>query len=527
MMRIKPLAIILLPSLLLLMWTSASAATKGQLVYGETGRLEAFDPYTTHEASARRLSDLLFDSLITVGPGGQYEAGLATSWSVSPDKTSVTFQLRDNVLWHGSKNQTVDSQDVVTTIRLITHPSSQVPNKERFDAIKNALPRGPLKVEIRLKRAMVDPLRSFLFKILPDHKLAAAPFLRRNSDFGRHPVGTGPYSLQKANSQGEVILAANNSYFRGAPAIPTMILKSYSDQNIMAQSLMYNSLDLITYVSPRDVAEIAGDKKLGLVPYDALSFSFFAFNTSRGVLRDKRVRQALALAVNRQEMLDAFFQGKGRLITGPFPPTSWAYNIEVPGLKYDPVRAKQLLTNAGLRDRSGDGIMEDSEGKAFKLQFAVPLAGESEMIKRIVLAFQGYMQAVGVQVELQFMDWLVWKDKVLGKHSYDITLASWGFDDASNITSLFHSSSAVPYGNNFVMYRNPKVDALLTESAITNDFDKKRAIYQKLHSVLSDESPYIYLWTLQHHAAHNTKLAGVRVEPFSFFRHILSWKLGE
>src|SRR5690606_6253909 len=119
------------------------------------------------------------------------------------------------------------------------------------------------------------------------------------------------------------------------------------------------------------------------------------------------------------------FQGKGRLISGPFPPTSWAYNLDVKPVKYDVQRAKSLLASAGLNDKNKDGVLESQNGKPVKLVFAVPLAGESEMIKRIVLAFQGFLKEAGVEVDLQFMDWLVWKQKVLNEHDYDITIASW------------------------------------------------------------------------------------------------------
>jgi peptide/nickel transport system substrate-binding protein len=246
-------------------------------------------------------------------------------------------------------------------------------------------------------------------------------------------------------------------------------------------------------------------------------------NNARGVLRDKRVRQAISQAINRQEMIDAFFQGKGRLISGPFPPSSWAYNLDVKPLSYDPERAKSLLAAAGLRYK--DGRLVSPTGQPVTLSFAVPLAGESEMIKRVVLAFQGYLEAVGIKVELQFMDWLVWKKKVLAEHDYDVTIAAWSFDDASNITSLFHSSSSKPWGNNFVQYKNTEVDSLLTEADVTNDFDMKRAIYHKIHAVLAEDAPYTYLWTLQHHAAHNQRLSGVRVEPFAFFKYILGWRM--
>jgi peptide/nickel transport system substrate-binding protein len=136
------------------------------------------------------------------------------------------------------------------------------------------------------------------------------------------------------------------------------------------------------------------------------------------------------------------------------------------------------------------------------------------------------MAKVGIKVELKFWDWLVWKKKILQEHDYDVTIAAWSFDDAANIMSLFHSSSAGAWGNNFVQYTNTEVDALLTEADTTNDFDKRRAIYHKLHALLADEAPYVYLWTLTHHGARQNRLTGVRVEPFAFFKHVYLWEMG-
>lgn len=505
----------------------AGAASSANMTYGETTRLDTFDPYTAHEASGQRLADLLFDSLVDLGPSGAYVPALAKNWRIENGGMDVSFTLRDDVHWHAATGTgpLLSVDDVVATVRLLTAPQSEIPNRERFGVIKIAEKTGPNSVTLHLSRAMVDPLRVLMFKIMPAHVVGSALALKRDSEFAKHPIGTGPYAFTKATSLGEVMLTANPGYFRGKPAIAQIVMKAYADQNIMAQSLMFNSLDLITYVSPRDLGEIMGDNKLSLVPYDALSFSFFAMNTSRGLLKDKRVRQAISHAINREEMLQAFFQGKGRLISGPFPPTSWAYDLDVKGLGFDVAKAKALLSAAGLKETNGQ--LRTASGQPVNLTFAVPLAGESEMIKRVVLACQGYLEAVGIKVELQFMDWLVWKKKVLEEHDYDVTIAAWSFDDASNITSLFHSSSAKPWGNNFVMFRSPEVDSLLTEAEASNDFDKRRAIYHKVHGILADEAPYTYLWTLTHHAAHSNRLSGVRVEPFAFFKYIAAWQLEE
>ena len=524
-----------------LIFSGSSMAADNRMVYGETGRLETYDPYSAHEATAQRLSDLVFDGLVDLSRSGDYAPALATSWEVSKAGTEVIFNLRNNVTWHhaasGAKSSDkavgkdagapFQAKDVVATVNFLVQGRSGIPNSERFSGISSAEELDPLRVKISLRRAVSDPLRMLMFKVLPASAFVGNKpgALFRESSFAQHPIGTGPYQFIKSNKQGEVLLRANSSYFGGIPKIETIVMKSYADQSVMAQSLMFNALDLITYVSPRDLAEIMADKRLLLLPYDALSYSFVALNTSRPALSDRRVRQALALAVNRKEMMDAFFQGRGRLISGPFPPTSWAYNLDVPGVSYDLARARQLLESAGYVDRNADGILEDSKGVPLKLSIVVPVSGEGETLKKIVLGLQSYFAKAGIKIEMQFLDWVAWKKRVLFEHDYDLTLASWSFDDASNIMSLFHSSSSGPWGNNFVQLKNKSIDSLLTESDATNDFEKKRAINHKIHAVIAEETPYIFLWTLTHHAAFQENLSGVRIEPYSFFKYVTGWNI--
>ena len=506
----------------------AAESQEKALIYGETANIQSFDPYTIHDAAAHRLVDLIFDPLISVGPGGTYEPALAKSWSIEAGGSSVLIQLAEPVFWHpyGEKQirRPLRAADVATTIRLITNPKSEIPNQKRFDIFASTEVLSQTAIRIRYRRALSDPIRPLLFKVLPDHILGKVDVLKRDDAFVKQPVGTGPYQFAKTNAQGEILLQANTSYWRGLVKIPQIVMKPYADRTIMAQSLMYKALDLVTFISPKDTNEIRGDRQLRLIPYDALSFSFLALNNLHPVLKDRRVRQAINYAINRKEVLDAFFQGDGNLISGPFSPTSWAYNLDVKGYRHDPERAKNLLQAAGYQDSNQDGIFENPQGKPINLRFVVPVAGESEMTKRIALAMQSYLKKIGLGVELTFLDWKVWKEQVLGRHDYEITIASWSFDDAANISSLFHSSAAKPWGNNFVLLKNQRIDSMLTEAESTNDYDKRRTIYKALHAMLADEAPYVFLWTLKHHAAHRQELKGVQVEPFAFFKHILSWQ---
>ncbi len=492
------------------------------LVYGETGSLDTFDPYTAREASAQRLSDLLFDSLVENGAGDEYIPALAKSWTISPDKTRIIFKLREGIYWHQDKKDKQEkskpvefsAQDVEKTIKIITNSVSEIPNRGKFTLIAGSRVIGKHEIEIIFHRAVFDPLVAMIFKILPAHKFRQ-PQITKDSDFVKAPLGTGPYMFDEAHSQGEMRLKANLQYFKGAPHIKEIIMKSYADQTVMTQSLLFKSLDLVTYVSPRDLSEVEGDASYHVVPYDGLSYSFIAMNIKNSFLKDKKVRQALSYAVNREEMLKAFFMGRGTLISGPIPLSSWAYNVQVKPISFSPEKSLNLLRDAGYAD-----VKTIPE-----LIFAVPVTGDNEMLRKMVLAYQSYLKKINVPVKLKFMDWGVWKEKVLGKNDYDLTIASWSFDDAQNIKSLFHSSFSVPWGNNFVNYKNNEVDLLLTEADAVNDPDKRRMIYHKLHAILSDEMPYTYLWTLQHHAAHHTKLSSISVQPFSFFRDIASWNI--
>ena len=512
--------------LFFLVGLSMTAQADISLNYGETSRPEHIDPYTTQEASAYRIVDLLFDSLIELDQDYSYKPSLAKSYKISANGKQVLMELEEQVKWHpyNGKTHRFTAKDVVRTVNLLLDRNSGIPNRARFDIIESAQALDEYKVLFSLNRSSVDPLKYLGFKILPSFRFKDKKPFDRKHDFGKNPTGTGPYLLSKFNDSGEISLVANPFYFKGVSNIPAFTMKPFTDQNIMTQALLFESLDLLTYISPKRLDEVLADRNFEVKPYDSLSYSFVGFNTKHTLLSKTLFRQALNYSINRKEMLKAFFNDRGSLISGPFPPSSWAYNLDVKPYEYDIKRAKENFKSMGLKyDRAGKLI--DKKNRQVSLSFLIPIAGEKEMNKRIGVAIQAYLQKVGIKLKLEFVDWQVWKNRVLAEKDYEMTVAMWNFDDAANIESLFHSSEIKPWGNNFVQYSNPEVDALLAEGSYTNDFDKKIAIFHKLHSILAVESPYLYLWTLKHHAVFNRRISGVKVDPFSFFKYVKQWRL--
>ncbi len=500
----------------------------GTLNYGEYGRPATLDPITSNDMISLRITELIFNGLVGINERQEIVPELAERWEISNDGRTYTFYLRSDVTWHPREDEELrpfTADDVVFTYNIMTHPKTITSLKVRYEFIGGVTKLDDYTVECKLKRPVLNALAKFSFKIIPQHGPSTPEYLTREDPFVHKPIGTGPYMLKNLTADREVVLVANENYFNGRPHVDKFVAKPFADQNIMTQALMFNAIDMVVLVNPRNIPELQGDKRFVLQPYNALSYSFFGYNMRNPLLADKRVRKAIGYAVNRQEMLDAFFNAQGTIISGPFAPGSWAYNLDVRPLPYDPQKARDLLQEAGFVQGT-DGIMEQN-GEKLSLTLKVPIEKENEAVKRVVLAFKSYLKKIGVDIKVEFKEWLSWKESVFLKHDYDIIFASWVFDDSADISSLFHSAEIGPWKNNFGAYSNPEVDSLIVESKLTLDHEKRRTINRKLHALIAEESPYTFLWTLTNYAAYNKKLRHVAIHPYKFFSFADHWFIPE
>ncbi|MDH5327129.1 MAG: ABC transporter substrate-binding protein [Gammaproteobacteria bacterium] len=495
----------------------------GTLNYGEYGRPATLDPVTSNDMIAMRITELLFNGLVGINQKQQIVPELAEKWNISNDNRVYTFTLRKDVKWHPREgvSKPFTAKDVVFTHAIMMHPKTITPLKVRYEFIQSVKQLDDYTVEFTLKRPILNALAKFTFKIIPEHGPANGQYLKRDDPFVRQPIGTGPYILKEVTGNGDIVMVANEEYFKGRPHLDQFVAKPFADQNIMNQALMFNSINMTVLVNPRNIPELQGDKRYVLQPYNALSYAFFGYNTRHPLLSDKRVRKAFTMAINRHEMLRSFFNNRGTVISGPFAPGSWAYNLDVKPMEYSSQEAVRLLTEAGF-SKGSDGVMQ-KDGKKLNLTLRVPIAKESEATKRVVLSFQNYLKQIGADIKVEFMEWQAWKEAVFLKHEFDIMFASWVFDDSADISSLFHSGEIGPWKNNFGGYSNPEVDGLITEAKLSLDHEKKRTIYRKLHAVLSEENPYSFLWTLTNYAGYNKNIRHVKIHPYKFFSFADDW----
>jgi peptide/nickel transport system substrate-binding protein len=518
------LGILLAPALAIAADRSDGFPNGGKLVYGEYGRPATLDPITSNDMVGLRLTELLFNGLVSFSPKNEVVPDLASKWTISPDNRVYTFTLRSDAKWQGKLgDRAVSADDVVGTLDVIQNPRTLTPLKAAYELVADARKLDAQTVEITLKRPVVNALGRLSFKVIPTFALKRPDTISRDDPFVQDPVGTGPFQLARVTDEGDVVMDANHSYYEGRPHLDSITLKPFADRNVLTQSLLFNAINMVVEVNPRDIAQIEGDKRFNLYPYNALSYAFIAHNTKNPHLAKKEVRQAIGYATNRQEMLDSFYAGRGTLVSGPFAPGSWAYNLDVKPLPFNVARAKELLASAGYSKTGSDGYLLTDDGKPLQFTLKIPIEKENETVKRVALAFQNYLRQVGIKITLEFREWQAWKQDVFVDHDFDMVIAVWAFDDSADISTLFHSGETGAWRNNFVSYSNPEVDALIVEAKTTLDREKQRTINQRLHQILADEQPYTFLWTLTNYAAAHKKIRHVELHPFRFFTFADTW----
>lgn len=520
-------SVLLASSILTLVWSlnptlraqDAELRVGGTITYGEYNMPSSLDPITSNNPVTARLGELLFDGLIDFDQQGEIVPGLAERWTISENGLIYTFTLREGTLWHDG--QPVAATDVKFTFDVINHPTTTTSLREQLSFVRGVRVMDSRTIRFTLKTQTFNALGRFSFKIIPSHKIFKA-YLTREDPFVWAPIGTGPFMFSRISHEGLIELEANPAYFKGRPYLDKIIMRHFIDRDLMTQSLLTGAIDLIPSVQPLDIGKIREAGTCYFKEYNSLSFSFFAFNFLNPHLKQKLVRQALTIACNRDLMLLQFFLGKGKVISGPFAPGSYSYNPAVEPFPYNETQAKRTLKNAGYRDTNNDGIV-DKEGIQLKLTLKANIADKA--MKSVCVAYQDYLTRIGVECDLQFLERYAWEKAVFVDHNYDLTLASWFFDDAANISTLFQSGNNGPYGDNFISYANPTVDQLIAEFNAALAPETRRAINYKLHEILHDDCPYLYLWTLDKYAAFSNRIRGVEVDAYRFFSFVKNWYL--
>ncbi|MCB9638306.1 MAG: hypothetical protein H6727_05265 [Myxococcales bacterium] len=497
----------------LILFFAVLPASATPLKYTEDRPPSVLNPIFAEDMYSVRATELIFESLIGWDKDQKPAPMLATEWSVAPDKKSITMTLRKGVKWHDGKD--FSSDDVEFTIRTMTSRKTQIADRYLAQIIKGVKPMGPLKVMIEFKKPLSRPERWLQFKIIPKHRFKEG-VVRRSDYFNQKPYGTGPFRFRSWKLR-KILLRRFSSHWRGSSVrLDGVTLQAIPDKNIQREVLRYGGLDTIIRVRPKDIPLFERDQGVGLMPYSTNDWWYLGLNhRNKSIFRDKRVREAFMLALDRGGLRDAHL-GDGQIISGPFSPNDPLYNFSVEARSQDIEKASKLLDAAGWKKVAGKPIRMRGR-KPLKVEFLLPRSKNS--YKELCLAIQGEMRKVGVDIDLVWIDDVAWDRRVFTQKQFDMVLHIWNFDELSTIYPLFHSRG----NRNYIGYKNKEVDRLLAQATRTTDPVIYKAIYGKLHKILHKELPYVFLWSLTNYSAMSSRVKKVTIHPFNYFHYAHSW----
>ena len=475
-------------------------------------------PLVAADSASHSICALLFNGLVKYDKTLRLIGDLAERWDLLDGGLTLRFHLRRGVRWHDGAPLTAD--DVRFTYESLINPAVRTPYRGDFERVRSLTVVDPWTVEVRYAEPFAPALSSWTMWIVPRHRLAgqappATPFARR-------PVGTGPYRLRRWRTAEWLELEANSDYFGGAPAIRGWVERIIPDQATTFLELQTEGID-VTSLTPlqyrRQATTPFFTAQYQLARYPSFGYTYLGYNLSLPMFQDLRVRQAIALALDKPAIVRGALLGLGRVATGPFLPDSWAHDPGVPPTPHDPARAKALLAEAGWQDTDGDGWL-DRGGRPFAFTILTNQNLSRELTAQII---QQQLKDVGIRVQVRVVEWSSFLAQFIQPRRYEAVLLAWGLSPEPDLYDIWHSSKTKPGEFNFIGYANPVVDRLLEEGRGTFDQGARAERYHAIHRILAEDQPVCFLYVGDALPIIHRRIRNVEVTAAGFQHNLTEW----
>jgi peptide/nickel transport system substrate-binding protein len=496
----------------------------GELADGMNAAISTDYSSTQHQQFVNLMTLLAYDENLEPRPY------LAESWEISPDNTEITFHIRQDVFWHDGEQ--TDAHDVAFTYRLVTNPQTAFPNAAFWDHYDKSeggvevVDDFTVKIRLTPHAEFLDPWRTVA--ILPEHLLADVdPTELRQHPFGTQcPVGNGPFVFSEHRPQDRWVFEANPAFpegLGGRPYLDRYVYRIIPEQTTLLAELLTENIDV--YVAPRpDQAQaIIDNPNLDLLNYTWRSYIFVGWNARRPQLADARVRRAITMGTNRQEIVQALLRGYGVVANSGVPPFHWAYDATQADMKaYDPEAAKALLDEAGWRDGDGDGIRENPEG--VPLSFSIKYNTGNQQRQDVAEIMQAQLRQIGIDVRPQVVEWatLLQQINTPDLRDFDGVVMGWVTEFKLDDTDLFHSERIdQPYA--WSGTQNAEIDRLLEALSTTADREAAKPLWEEYQEAIWEEQPYTFFYFPDRLDGVNKRLHGVEMDARGEWLNIKDW----
>ena len=459
-----------------------------------------FDPRIGTDEYSQRVHQLVYSRLLTVDDKLKVVPGLdaLAARLDNPDPLTYIVRLRSGVKFHDGHELT--SKDVVYTFSSFLDPNFVSARKGAYEALKSVTALDDYTVEFTLKEPFGSFPTQLVMPVVPD---GVGDSLRS------FPIGTGPYRFVRYVLDEQVELTAFEGYWDGLPLNAGVVLRIIPDETMRGLELRKGTADLtVNDVSP-DIAYQLQKDHLNIVQGQGVDYMYIGVNLHDAILKNKRVRQAIAYAVDREAIVKYLRRDLAQPAVGVLSPVAWAFEPDVTQFPHDVERAKQLLDEAGYPDPDGDGprprlrlSLKTSTDEFYRLQATV---------------IQQDLRLAGVDVDVRSYEFATFYADVLSGNVQLYTLQWVGVTDPDMLRRLYHSKQAPPVGFNRNYYSNPQVDRLIDLASTAGTDEDRRKYYSQVQKIVADDVPAVSLWYKTNIAVTRPNISGMRLSAQADF----------
>ncbi len=452
------------------------------------------DPRIGVDAQSERIDNLIFDDLLARGDNLDVAPGLAERWEI-PDPLTYVFHLHHGVKFHDGRALT--SRDVKWTF------DSLLQGKVRStkSAVYRFVDRIDAPDDFTVIFHMKEPSATLLWN-LSDGAVGVVPY-GSGKEITDHPMGSGPFRFVSAETDKEVNLERNEDYWGVKAKLQRVRFAVVPDATTRALELRKGSGDAeINALTPDTILTLQREPDLAVERAPGTVLAYLGFNLRDPILKDVRVRQAIAYALDRGPMIEYLWRGEARPARSILPTQSWAYNGNVPAYNHDPEKARQLLDSAGYPAVNG-------------VRFHIAMKTSTDENTRLMVAvMQQQLREVGIALDIRSFEFATFFADVT-HGAFQLYGLRWigGNEDPDIFEYAYHSAKFPPNGANRGYYSNPRADALIDQARREVDPAVRKRLYAELQTILAEELPSIDLWYLDNVLVHNKRVRNLQLNP--------------
>lgn len=485
----------------------ASSDRGGTLVFGRGGDSTSLDPSRTTEGETFKVTINIYETLLTFeDEGTAVEPGLAKSWEPSEDGLTYTFELQEGVKFHDGTD--FNAEAVVKNFeRWANGDAEQFPYYNTMfgdgdgSIIESVTAEGDSTVVFKLTR----PQAPFLKNLAMDMFAIASPTAIEeygDDDFERNPVGTGPFQFVEWKPNDSITVERFEDYWQAdLPKLDKIIFRSIPDNAARLNALTAGEIDLADGINPSDGAQVENNPELQLFERPSMNVGYLGLTVTREPFDNKLVRQAMNHAIDKQSIIDAFFEGRADIAVNPIPSSISGYNDDIEGYDYDPEKAKALLEEAGY----ADGF----EMELWAMPVPRPYMPDGQKVAEVI---QKNLADIGVTAKIVSHEWATYLD-LAEKGEADAFMLGWTGDNGDPDNFIYALLDEDNIGsNNYTYFKNAEMHDLLIEAQTEIDEEKRIELYKQAQVIIHDEAPWVPL-------AHSTPLLAGSKDLTGFLPH--------